>query len=231
LYWLALGLALLACNFPLAQPVATAIPTSAQTPTAAPATAPSPDAAPAPTVPPDWQAFEGDGVALHYPESWQRLPELEPSSNPDVPDATLVIAAASGEAQLSLRCMSTETFADTFGGTPTSPSEAGELLWDLMLIYFINSDQLDDLATELLESFTIGGLRAVQIHFTSPGFEESLGIENPIELGKPETIFHKTLAIVMQAETVCYFVVTATSSQARAQPEIADIIGSLRFTE
>jgi hypothetical protein len=241
--WIALGLAIVACGTLVNQPTAGVAP--ARTPTPAPASTSAPtqtaaatprpsgtsDAAPAaePTLRPGWQAFEGETIALAYPESWDRLRELEKSSNPSVPDATLVIASGAGDVQIGVHCMPVSAFAAAFGRTPGSPSEAGEILWDVMFLHFLDQRRPEDLRYERLETFSLGGLPAIQVSFTSPGFESALGVENPMELEQPAGTYYKILALVMESDGVCYIVATAQTPEARAQDDISAIIQSLRF--
>jgi hypothetical protein len=228
--WIPLALTLIACNL-LAKPGLTPSP-EALAPTQELALTPAPSSQPSaapPTLASDQQVFNEDGVELHYPTTWVRQPEAETSPDPAWPDTTLVIASASDDVQMSFHCMPITTFASRFGGIPDTPSDAGEVLWDLMLGYFVSSGQHDQLLVGMLEEFNIGDWPAIQVRFTSPGLSEPLGVENPMELAQPETTYYKLLTIVMETDALCYIVTTARSEEARAEPEVSAILESIRF--
>ena len=200
-------------------------PTQAPTLTAAPVQAEATPTAPASPAPAsDWQRVGAAGVELRYPPGWERL---EPGAAS--PPVAVLLADSSGEAEVSLRCLSRFSFSETFGGLPSSPSAAGEALWDLMWTHFESVGQEDSVVVERLAEFELGGQPAVQVLFVAPGLRRPLGLENPIELDRPDALFYKSLTLVTSAEQVCYFVVTAVSENARGQPEVEAILASLRW--
>ncbi len=218
--WLVLGLMIIACNFLTHPSLVTSTPTPAPTSTSTSKLTPRPG----------WQAFHEGGVELQFPENWERLPEFEQSPDASTPASTLIIADTSGDVQMSFYCMPKTGFAQFFGETPTTPSQAGEILWEVMLAYFDSLGQADGLLAETLEEFTVNDAPAVQVSFTSLGVAERLGVENPMELAEPVTIYYKILAVVMEARNLCYIVVTARSQESREQADIDAIINSLRLT-
>lgn len=202
------------------------------------ATAPAwalPTATPSLAPGPDWQPAEAAGVLLHYPPTWERLAS---ASDPVFPEAALRLAERQGAAQFGAWCLSSLEFSQAFGGPATSPSAAGEVMWERLARSYEAAGLADRLAAERLAELTLAGQPAIQVYFSAPGLPQPIGLENPLELadhgaqaaGQPETVYAKSLTLLMAADRLCYFVVTAVTEAAREQPEIAAIMDSLRLT-